>query len=53
MRTFHLKIIAEWNVCDDLYPKITISQSECSLMSHDLMLSIQILFKTSFNANLR
>ena len=42
MRPFYLKINAKWNICTDLYPKITFSQSECSLMSHDLMLSVQM-----------
>ena len=41
MRPFYLKINAKWNICTDLYPKITLSQSECSLMSHDLILSVQ------------
>ena len=41
VRLFYLKINAKWNICTDLYPKITLSQSECSLMSHDLMLSVQ------------
>ena len=44
MRTFDLKIIAEWNICTGVYHKITLSQSECSLMSHDVMLSVQTLY---------
>ena len=43
MRPFYLKINAKCNICTDSYPKITFSQSECSLMSHDLMLSVQRL----------
>ena len=45
VRTFNFKIIAEWNICTDLYPKITLSQSECPLMSHDFMLSVQMIFR--------
>ena len=36
-----------------LIPYITLSQSECSLMSHDLMLSIQILFKKIFQCEFK
>ena len=31
--------------CTDVYAKITLSQSECALMSHDLILSVQMIFR--------
>ena len=42
MRPFYLKINAQWNSCTDLYPQITLSKSECFLVSHDVMLSVQM-----------
>ena len=54
MRPFYLKINAKCNICTDLYPKITLSLSECFLMSHDLMLSVQIYigFNCSYSDHL-
>ena len=43
MRPFYFKINAKCNICTDLHPQSTLSQSERSLMSHDFMLSVQRL----------
>ena len=43
MRPFYFKINAKCNICTDLHPQSTLSQSEWSLMSHDFMLSVQRL----------